>query len=122
MACIRTRFLEECYDFFLKNHNHGYARLELMDFLRRNAESYPGAEKIHARIKQHIFMTNKQYPFVYHQACGACLDRDNSPTFNLNEEYRKFTKRIPGNLNISLLKASAKYILMQARKYGIRES
>ncbi|MGI0016229.1 MAG: hypothetical protein ACREBU_22645, partial [Nitrososphaera sp.] len=119
MACIRTRFLEECYEHFLAHHKDGYDRQELMDYLRKNAESYPGAEKIHIRIKQHVFMTNEEYPFVYHQACGACLDRGNSPTFTLNLEYSQFAKEMPGNFDISLLKESRRFVSMLAKKYGI---
>jgi hypothetical protein len=119
MACIRTRFLEECYEYFLENHKKGYERDELTDFLRKNAESYPGAKKIHFRINQHVYMSNKQFPFVYHQACGPCLDMDESPSFNLNLAYKKFAKRIPSNFDISLLKASAKYISLLEKEYGI---
>ena len=51
----------------------------------------------------HVPLTDEKFPFVFHIACDACLNSDDSPSAALNEEFGRFAKALDERLYNGIL-------------------
>lgn len=111
LSQVKTLMLELCYEHYCKDH-HPNKTEELLKYLKENVERVPPKEvgETNRKISIHVAMTCQKFPFVVHHACGKCLDLQDTPTSQLNSNYRSFAKLISPALYTSIIEGSRKHV------------